>query len=92
MSKKISMVSDITGKGITNHVTVRVSKTDHGIRLNGNLYFGDTVLDVDESELPTMFDKIRFVPSVTPEMKALIGEVGMASAAFFSKGKESEDK
>ena len=92
MAKKVQHVSDISGKDITDHVQIMIKKADHGLRIGGNLYFGDTILDVDESELPTLFDKIKIVPSVTPELKRALAETGIATADFASRGRSLEVK
>jgi len=84
--KKITHVSDITGNDIKDHVQLGIKRADHALKIGNNTYFGDTVLDIDVSELSGLLNNVSFIKNVHPSIAMPMGVPQAASAAFFGPG------
>lgn len=89
MSRKESILSDLTGLLVEDHVKISLRRKGHSIKIGSNYFTGDTVLDIDASELPGFLDSITFVkkevsrsllPSELPEAVKVtfFGQVGQS--------------
>ena len=92
MSKKIIFVSDLTGKDVKDHVQVSIKREGYGIQIGSTTYFGDTVLDVDASELPDMLKSMSFKKSIQPNIMMASGLPVEAKAAFFKPGGDNSPR
>lgn len=90
MSKKVLMVSDVTGNDITSHVQVTIHKPDHGFKLGDTTYFGVTTLDVDESELPDMLKALTFVPSGSSKVHEALSNMSRVTENYASPGAQGK--
>lgn len=84
MATKERYVSDITGLDIKDRVRVRISQEGHHIRIGKDHFVGDTVLDVDVSELSTLMSSVQFVPDIDPQVKTLCSSSVVPKVTFFS--------
>jgi len=79
--KKFAHVSDLTGKDIDNVddvIHVSIKREGHGVKLGNGIYFGDTVFDIHESELPNLLKEIKFVKTVFPDVKTMFPSIKQA--------------
>ena len=83
--KKSRHVSDLTGKDIDNDedvIHVSIKREGHGVKLKNGTYFGDTVLDITEDELPDLLKEVKFVKSISSDVQQSI--VAEMKASFSS--------
>lgn len=93
MARREILVSDISGKDITDHVQIIVRREGHAIKIGNDTYIGGAVLDLDASEVESTIKSMRFEKQVTPSALALQGTPEQATATFSAPGgKTASDK
>jgi hypothetical protein len=83
MAKKEVFTSDLTGKPVSDPVKVSISREGHYIKIGNDTYVGDTVLEVDASELPDIMKKITFVKNKPVPSQLCQTSPDLAIATFF---------
>jgi hypothetical protein len=83
MARKEMVTSDLTGKPVVDAVKIRVSRDGHHIQIGKNTYCGDTVLEIDASELSDVMNKLKFVKTVSTPAFMRSDTPDFATATFF---------
>jgi hypothetical protein len=83
MAKKETFISDLTGKPVVYPVKIQVSREGHYIKIGNDTYVGDTVLEVDASELPDIMSKLTFIKNAPVPSQLLRTSPDLATATFF---------
>lgn len=59
--RQIKIISDISGKEVTDHVMVTINKPGYMLKQGNALSGGSVTLDMDSSELPDLHKALEFV-------------------------------
>jgi hypothetical protein len=86
MAKRTVLVSDISGKDITDHVQLIVKREGHAVKIGKTTYIGGAVLDLDADELESTIGSITFEKQVAPSIFATQGTSEPATAMFSKPG------
>lgn len=84
MAKKETFISDLTGKPVSDPVKISLSREGHYIKIGNDTYVGDTVFEVDASELPDIMKKLTFIKNAPIPSQLLQTSPNLATATFFS--------